>query len=245
MADTSALTPHTYEDMTSFDETQHPRTAHGTFTEKAQSGPEFGLEPADVVPHLEPGETAIFSHADGEIDAQQVGFEGFEVTCEEDGTLSAAAYTDADFHHLAFLEPTAAEDPTAWLDANKDAIARAVATTFPGLRLDDRNGDWEIQALVLDLTPKDGTPTPTEPDGLIAAAKASPTARDLTGPEGFGATSDQQAIWGRVHSAMVAETITVDERHAYEEYLATTCSGSNITIEHWVMNRRDDDRQEA
>jgi hypothetical protein len=51
MPDTSAPTPRTYEDKTSFDETKHPRAASGTFTEKAQSMPEFGLEPADVMPH--------------------------------------------------------------------------------------------------------------------------------------------------------------------------------------------------
>lgn len=207
MPDTSAQ-PHTYEDMTSFDETQHPRAATGAFTEKAQSAPELGLEPADVVPHLEPGDSVIFSHADGEIDAQQVGFEGFEVMREEDGTLSASAYTDIDFHHLA---PASADDPEAWLDTNREAIERAVSATFPGLRLDDRNGDWEIHALVLDLTPHDRSTTPVDPAGLIAAAKASPVARDLTGPDGFGASGGtQQAFWGRIHSAMAAKKV-VDE----------------------------------
>jgi hypothetical protein len=210
MPDTSAQ-PHTYEDMTSFDETLHPRAATGTFTEKAQSAPEFGCLATDIF-LAESGDTILYSHADGDFDALDAGWEGFEVTRNDDGTFTALAYTDVDFHHLARLEPAAATDPEGWLNENRNAIERAVTVTFPGLRLDDRYGDWETQALTFDLTSDDRSTAPSEPDGLIAAAKADPVAQDLTGPEGLGASGGtQQLFWGRIHSAMVAEKASADQ----------------------------------
>jgi hypothetical protein len=193
--------------MTNFTEDDHPRTTTGAFTDKAQSEPEaeisafiVGDDENNSPWDLSEGDMLIYSHAEGDFDGADLGIEGIEVWRDERKVLHAAAYTDLDFYNLA---PSRDASGLAWLDEKKADIYLAVASSYGYVSLDDANGDWETQKVVIGLSPSTGT-FPGGHDGVVQMATDSPHLARLLGD--LITETNDQPFWAKVRGQLAEIT---------------------------------------
>lgn len=104
----------------------------------------------DEFADLLPGESFIFSHANGDFDASATVFESIEVYRSEDDAepaerLWAEASVYADFHHLS--------NDDAYLSSHANEIDSWLRENYSDLRIDGapEDADWEDTVLVSDI----------------------------------------------------------------------------------------------
>lgn len=105
-----------------------PRTANQQFDFKHNTEADDAISAfiANQTLGLEIGddEILIFSHADGDFDATNLGFEDIAVTWEH-GSYRVQASTDLDLYHLS--------DDFDWVDEHKEKIVEAIGDLYYGI----------------------------------------------------------------------------------------------------------------
>lgn len=181
--------------MTDF-ETLHPRATDGAFTTKPQTDPEVKIAAPTNALGLSADDVLLFSHAEGDFDATEIGVEGIAVWVEPKlNLIIAEARTDLDFNHLAAERGIPSESAEDWLNEHQDEIHAAFTELNPTAFIDDPAGDWEAQNIAIRLPAMN--PDVDKAD-ILRRTKADPDVSFLI------AAAADNSLWRRIDETMRA-----------------------------------------